>query len=65
LYISTDERVELRDGKYRIAALEHHPNAIIIASEPLTTERGGWQRVPENHLLAVTPELHVSQLPIK
>ena len=65
LYISTGERVEVRDGKYRMAALRHHPNAIIIASEPLTTERSDWQRVPKNHLLAVTPEFHVSQLPIK
>jgi len=36
-----------------------HPQAVIIASEPLTEKRGDWQAVPRNHMVIVTPELRV------
>jgi glutamine amidotransferase len=64
LYISTGERFEIHDGKYHMVATKQHPNAVIIASEPLTAERSDWQPVPKNHLLLISPELHIQQLPI-
>lgn len=65
LYISTGERIVIRDGMYHMTPLKHHPNAVIIASEPLTGDRSEWQKVEKNHVVIVTPELHIHQLPIE
>ena len=64
LYISSGEQLEIRDGKYRMTASKHRPNAIIIASEPLTADRTDWKKVAKNHLVLVTPEQHIQQIPI-
>jgi predicted glutamine amidotransferase len=65
LYISSGERIEIRDGMYHMAPIKHHPNAVIIASEPLTGDRSEWQKVKRNHLVLVSPELHIQQLPVE
>lgn len=65
LYISTGERFEIHDGRYHMDPTNQHPNAVIIASEPLTAERSDWQPVPKNHLVLVSPELHIQHLPIE
>ena len=65
LYISTGDRFEIRDNKYRMVAAKHHPNAVIIASEPLTAERSDWQPIAKNHLVMVSPDQHIEQLPIE
>ena len=41
-----------------------HPNAAIIASEPVTEDRADWQSIPKNQLVATPPELHVQIEPI-
>jgi ergothioneine biosynthesis protein EgtC len=64
LYISSGERIEVHEGKYRMAPTQQHPNAVIIASEPLTAVRSDWHAVKRNHLVIVTPELHIQQIPI-
>jgi len=64
LYISSGDHLEIRDGKYRMATSKLKPNSVIIASEPLTADRSDWQRVEKNHLVLVTPELHIQQEPI-
>lgn len=38
--------------------------AVIVASEPLTQERERWVKVPKNNMVVVTPELHVSLMPL-
>lgn len=63
-YISAGERIELRNGEYQVTPPLHHPNAIIIASEPLSSDRAEWHKVPKNYLVVVSPELHVHQRPI-
>ncbi|MGD9000652.1 MAG: class II glutamine amidotransferase [Granulosicoccaceae bacterium] len=57
LYVSRGERFECCNGEYRMkATTSDRPPAIIIASEPLTEYRSDWEQVPENHILAITPE---------
>ncbi|MGD8514248.1 MAG: class II glutamine amidotransferase [Granulosicoccaceae bacterium] len=57
LYVSRGERFECRNNEYRMkATTSERPAAIIIASEPLTEYREDWELVPENHILAITPE---------
>lgn len=64
LYISTGDRFEIHDGSYRMVGAKNRPNAVIIASEPLTAERADWQPVEINHLLLVSPELHLRKIKI-
>ncbi|MEJ2180367.1 MAG: class II glutamine amidotransferase [Gammaproteobacteria bacterium] len=64
LYISSGDHLEIRDGRYRMAAAKHKPNAVIIASEPLTADRADWQKVAKNHLVLVSPEQHIQQISI-
>ncbi len=59
LYISSGERFESHNGEYRMITSNSHPKAVIVASEPLTEERSDWSLVPKNHVVVVTPELHV------
>lgn len=61
LYISTGERLEIIDGKYHMIVSEHGCNCVVIASEPLTSERSNWRKVGRNQLVLVTPELHIHQ----
>jgi len=64
LYLSAGERIEIIEGKYRMTPVRKHPKTVIIASEPLTAERDDWQAVERNHLVTITPELHVKTQPI-
>jgi predicted glutamine amidotransferase len=64
LYISSGDRIEIRNEIYHMSPVKHHPNAVIIASEPLTSDRSEWQKIPKNHLVVVTPELHIKQMAI-
>jgi ergothioneine biosynthesis protein EgtC len=64
LYISSGDRLEIRDGKYRMRPTTRHPNAVIVASEPLTGDRSDWQPVAKNHLVSISPELHIQQLAV-
>ncbi|NQV20759.1 MAG: class II glutamine amidotransferase [Rhodospirillales bacterium] len=62
LYISSGDRLESVDGEYRMRPAKGHDKAVIIASEPLTEDRNDWRPVPRNHLVIVSPELHIQQL---
>lgn len=64
LYYASGEAFEAVEGQYRMRPTERHPKAVIVASEPLTMERSDWTAVPANHLVLVTPELHLRVLPI-
>ena len=64
LYYASGEAFEAVEGAYRMRPTERHPKVVIIASEPLTEERSYWTAVPINHLVVITPELHVRVLPI-
>ncbi|WP_455200907.1 class II glutamine amidotransferase [Kaarinaea lacus] len=64
LYISSGEQLEIREGKYRMIASKHRPNAVIVASEPLTADRSDWKQVVKNHLVMVSPEQHIQQVPV-
>ena len=59
LYVAQGERFDNVEGRYRMRPAERHPNAVIIASEPLTENRSDWTPVPENHVVLVTPEMRV------
>ena len=64
LYFTRGDRFELRDGHYRMMQRDEHNGAVIIASEPLTDERGDWEPVPLNHCISVSPELNIDIQPI-
>ena len=61
LYISSGDRLEIRENRYRMVTADSPPNTVIIASEPLTAERSDWQPVKRNHLVLVTPEQEIVQ----
>jgi len=65
LYISYGERLEVLDGKYRMSKAKDQPKSIIVASEPLTGDRSDWNMVESNHIVLITPELHIQQVPIE
>ena len=60
LYLSQGERLEhLGNGKYRMVPSSRGAGAALVASEPLTDDRSLWEPVPRNHLVTITPELHI------
>lgn len=65
LYLSAGERIEISDGKYRMLPTQKHPNTAVVASEPVTAERDDWRAVEENHLIVITPEVHIRECPIE
>jgi len=60
LYLARGDRFTSHEGVYSMSPAIRHPRTVIIASEPLTAERSYWEPVPRNHLVVVTPELHVT-----
>jgi predicted glutamine amidotransferase len=64
LYYSVGERFENVDGHYRMRSTDRQPQAVIIASEPISETRSDWIEVPPNNMVLVTPELHVRVLRI-
>lgn len=64
LYVSSGERFECVEAAYRMRPTDGRPRAAIIASEPLTEDRSDWTLVPDNHLVVVTPELHLRMVPL-
>lgn len=61
LYLSAGERIEIKDGKYRMAPTQKHQNTAILASEPLTSEKMDWHAIERNHLVTISSELHIKQ----
>lgn len=59
LYVARSNRLEVVDGQYRLTGGNDRINAVVIASEPLTAVREDWEAVPENHLVSISPQLHV------
>jgi ergothioneine biosynthesis protein EgtC len=59
LYVAQGERLEVRDGRYRMLPAANTAESVIIASEPLTDSLEDWQAVPPNHVVMVSPELHL------
>lgn len=45
--------VEYEPGEYRMERLDRGQNVIMVASEPLTFERGDWIAVPTNSVLTI------------
>jgi glutamine amidotransferase len=64
LYLSAGERIEVKDGNYRMAPVHKHPNTAVIASEPLTSEREDWHAVEPNHIVTINAEMHIHQTQI-
>jgi len=64
LYYAKGGKFGSVEGVYRMIPADRRPQAVIVASEPLTANRFDWCEVPKNHLLLVTPELHLTVSPI-
>ncbi|CCK70785.1 glutamine amidotransferase subunit DUG3 KNAG_0F01170 [Huiozyma naganishii CBS 8797] len=45
--------VESSPGEYRMERLDRNQDVIMVASEPLTFERGDWTAVPTNSILTI------------
>lgn len=65
LYIIYGDRFQATDGGYTMAPATSRVQSVIIASEPLTQNRTGWQAVPANHMVMVSPELHIKMVPLE
>lgn len=64
LYVAAGRRFTSIDGVYDMTPADGRVEAVIIASEPLTGDRDDWTAVPANHLVTVSPELHVDVSPL-
>jgi ergothioneine biosynthesis protein EgtC len=64
LYVCAGERFENVNGHYRMLPADGRPGAVIIASEPLTDDRTGWNEVPSNTLVLVTAEHDIRYIPV-
>ncbi|AET40805.1 glutamine amidotransferase subunit DUG3 Ecym_6434 [Eremothecium cymbalariae DBVPG len=45
--------VEYSPGEYRMERLDRNQDVVMVASEPLTFERGDWTTVPTNSILTI------------
>ncbi|KAL3232412.1 putative glutamine amidotransferase DUG3 [Nakaseomyces bracarensis] len=54
LHFSCGSRfIETSPGEYRMERLDRNQDVIMVASEPLTFERGDWTAVPTNSILTI------------
>ena len=60
LYLAVGRKYECTDGVSRLAPAPEGERAVVIASEPFTTARAGWRRVPPNHVVTVESDLTVT-----
>lgn len=63
LYLSKGRHFICGDNGFEMIPADGRTEAIIIASEPLTGNRKQWTPVPANHVVSVSPELHVEFTP--
>lgn len=63
LYLSRGAKYECEGDFCRVLPLEGKAHAIIVASEPLTSE-AHWEPVPVNHMLIIDKDLNVALEPI-
>ena len=64
LYIAQGRRFVCTDGVYDMTPADGRVEAVILASEPLTSDREDWTPIPANHLVTISPELHVDLVPL-
>lgn len=64
LYVAQGMRFEVHDGRYRMIKGNGRTEAVIVTSEPLTDSQEDWELVPRNHMVMVSPELHVQIRPL-
>ena len=63
LYVHSGRRYTCEGGLCRMLDPNGSSGAVIVASEPLSRDEG-WDKVPENHLVCVDPDLRVEIKPI-
>ena len=64
LYVAKGTRFEVQDGRYHMIRRGGRTEAVIISSEPLTEVHEDWELVPRDHIVTVSPELHVRVRPL-
>jgi predicted glutamine amidotransferase len=64
LYFDSGRRYVCEDGVCRMIEQAPEGGAVIVSSEPLSTE-GGWSPVPVNHMVVVRPERTTTLIPIQ
>jgi len=52
------------EGSYSMQHTDRRATLAIVSSEPLTDDRTDWVSVPRNHVLVITPCIHVLVSPI-
>lgn len=65
LYIAKGKGLEVRDGQFLLDPEIEDLEAVVVASEPLTEQREDWELVPANHIVTISPELHVRIEPLQ
>jgi ergothioneine biosynthesis protein EgtC len=64
LYVAKGRHFGCNDGVYDMLPAQGRVEAVIVASEPLTEKRDEWIPVPVNHVVTISPELHVDFSPL-
>lgn len=62
LYVQSGRRYTCEGGICRMIEPEAGSGAVIVASEPLSSDPG-WQKVPENHLVRIDEDLRIEIVP--
>lgn len=65
LYVSCGSTFELYNGDFRMRRDSQGAQTALVSSEPLTSVREDWVKVPRNHLLLISPENRVEMKPIE
>jgi ergothioneine biosynthesis protein EgtC len=63
LFVLTGSKLENVDGEVRMESPGASHEAVLVASEPLTDERG-WTVVPPQHLLSISPDHRIDYIPL-
>lgn len=61
---SSDGVLPPPEGSYSMQHTDRRATLAIVSSEPLTDDRTDWVAVPRNHVLVITPCIHVLVSPI-
>lgn len=64
LYVARGSQFERVGNEYRMLRDDDRPEALIVASEPLTADRSDWEVVSRNHALVIDNQLRIESRPI-
>jgi predicted glutamine amidotransferase len=64
VYYTVGDQWDAHTKYSKMLPIKDTPNALLIATEPLTTDDKGWQEIPANHLLKIDAHLNIEVVAI-